>query len=235
MNATRTPRVLVVDDEEQIRTIIRRYLEADGYAVSEATDGETGLRLARELDPDLVILDVMMPGIDGIETLRRLRSESGVYVIMVTARADEVDTLVGLSVGADDYITKPFSARELVARVKTVLRRARTTIPAESEGRIVVGDLVVDAARREVTRDGTPVELTTLEFDLLHALARSPGRVFTRRQLLEQVWGWDFYGDERVVDVHVRAIRRALGDSADDPEVVATVRGVGYKLLAGAP
>jgi len=235
MNATRTPRVLVVDDEEQIRTIIRRYLEADGYAVSEATDGETGLRLARELDPDLVILDVMMPGIDGIETLRRLRSESGVYVIMVTARADEVDTLVGLSVGADDYITKPFSARELVARVKTVLRRARTTIPAESEGRIVVGDLVVDTARREVTRDGTPVELTTLEFDLLHALARSPGRVFTRRQLLEQVWGWDFYGDERVVDVHVRAIRRALGDSADDPEVVATVRGVGYKLLAGAP
>jgi DNA-binding response OmpR family regulator len=235
MNATRTPRVLVVDDEEQIRTIIRRYLEADGYAVSEATDGETGLRLARELDPDLVILDVMMPGIDGIETLRRLRSESDVYVIMVTARADEVDTLVGLSVGADDYITKPFSARELVARVKTVLRRARTTMLAEADGRIVVGDLVVDPARREVTRDGTPVELTTLEFDLLRALARSPGRVFTRRQLLEQVWGWDFYGDERVVDVHVRAIRRALGDSAEAPEVIATVRGVGYKLLAGAP
>jgi DNA-binding response OmpR family regulator len=235
MIAPRTPRVLVVDDEEQIRTIIRRYLEADGYAVSEAADGETGLRLVRELDPDLVILDVMMPGIDGVETLRRLRSESDVYVIMVTARADEVDTLIGLSVGADDYITKPFSARELVARVKTVLRRARTTMPIEADGRIVVGDLVIDPARREVTRDGAPVALTTLEFDLLRALARSPGRVFTRRQLLEQVWGWDFFGDERVVDVHVRAIRRALGDSAEAPEVIATVRGVGYKLLAGAP
>jgi DNA-binding response OmpR family regulator len=158
---------------------------------------------------------------------------SGVYVIMVTAKADWSTRWSGLGRCRRLHYEAVLGA--VVARVKTILRRARTTMPAETEGRIVVGDLVVDTARREVTRDGTPVELTTLEFDLLHALARSPGRVFTRRQLLEQVWGWDFYGDERVVDVHVRAIRRALGDSADDPEVVATVRGVGYKLLAGAP
>jgi DNA-binding response OmpR family regulator len=232
MNSRRTPRVLVVDDEAQIRTIVRRYLEADGYDVVEASDGESCLRMTRDLSPDLVILDVMMPGLDGIEVLSRLRAESDVYVILVTARAEEVDKLVGLSVGADDYVTKPFSARELVARVKTVLRRSRGA-PTRGD-RIDHDGLVIDVQRREVTRDGIPVELTTLEFDLLHALAESPGRVFSRRQLLERVWGMDFYGDERVVDVHIRAIRKALRDSADDPQVIATVRGVGYKLLGGA-
>ena len=235
MNTRRTPRVLVVDDEAQIRSIVRRYLEAEGFEVDEAADGESGLVKVRDLAPDLVVLDVMMPGIDGIEVLRRLRAESDVYVILVTARAEEVDKLIGLSVGADDYVTKPFSARELVARIKTVLRRARSTDVPRSAERLAIGGLVIDPQRREVTRDGAAVELTTLEFDLLHALAQSPGRVFSRRQLIERVWGWDFYGDERVVDVHIRALRKALGDNADEPHVIATVRGIGYKLLEGAP
>ena len=220
--------------QDKIREIMRRYLESDGFEVAEAPDGETGLRLARELQPDLVILDVMMPGIDGIEVLRRLRAESDVYVIMVTARSDEVDKLVGLSVGADDYVTKPFSARELAARVRTVLRRARPGGATATAGRIEIAGIIIDPDRREVSRADRPVDLTTLEFDLLHALARSPGRVFTRRQLLEQVWGWDFYGDERVVDVHIRAIRKALGDSAETPAIIGTVRGVGYRFLGGA-
>jgi DNA-binding response OmpR family regulator len=229
------PRVLVVDDEPKIREIVRRYLETEGFTVAEAPDGETALRLVAELQPDLVILDVMMPGIDGLETLRQLRTRSEVFVILLTARAEEVDTLVGLSVGADDYVTKPFSPRELVARVKTVLRRSRApgATPDGNDDRIEVAGLVVDVARREVSLDRRPVELTTLEFELLLALARAPGRVFTRRQLLEQVWGWDYFGDERVVDVHIRAIRRALGDDADAPRIIGTVRGVGYKLLGG--
>lgn len=234
MSAVRAQRVLVVDDEIKIREIVRRYLEQDGYEVAEAEDGDTALRVARELDPDLVVLDVMMPGTDGIEVLRALRSESDVPVILLTARTEEVDKLVGLSVGADDYVTKPFSPRELVARVKTVLRRPRTGPPVEAGDRLEFAGLVIDLARREVERDGQLVELTALEFDLLAALARNPGRVFTRRQLLEEVWGWDFYGDERVVDVHIRRIRRALGDRTESPELIGTVRGVGYKFV-GTP
>ena len=175
-----------------------------------------------------------MPGIDGLEVLRELRHESDVYVILLTARSEEVDKLIGLSVGADDYVTKPFSPRELVARVKSVLRRTRGSGAVDADDRLEFSDLAIDLARREVHRDGELVELTALEFDLLVALAKAPGRVFTRRQLLEQVWGWDFYGDERVVDVHIRSIRRALGDSAEKPELVGTVRGVGYKFL-GVP
>jgi DNA-binding response OmpR family regulator len=234
MSAVRAQRVLVVDDETKIREIVRRYLEQDGYEVAEAEDGDTALRVARELGPDLVVLDIMMPGTDGIEVLRALRSESDVPVILLTARTDELDKLVGLSVGADDYVTKPFSPRELVARVKTVLRRPRTGPPAELDDRLEFAGLAIDLARRDVERDGKLVELTALEFDLLAALARTPGRVFTRRQLLEQVWGWDFYGDERVVDVHIRNIRRALGDPTESPELIGTVRGVGYRFL-GTP
>ena len=234
MSAVRARRVLVVDDEEKIREIVRRYLEAEGFEVTEAADGESALTLARELLPDLVLLDVMMPGTDGIEVLRRLRTESDVHVILLTARTEEVDKLVGLSVGADDYVTKPFSPRELVARVKTVLRRGRSGSAGDRADELQFSGLRIDLARREVERAGRPVALTALEFDLLVALARAPGRVFTRRQLLEQVWGWDFYGDERVVDVHVRSIRRALGDRVDAPELIGTVRGVGYKFV-GAP
>jgi len=227
-------RVLVVDDEHRIREIVRSYLESEGFEVAEASDGDSALSTARDWRPDLVVLDVMMPGTDGIEVLRRLRTTSEVPVILLTARSEEVDTLVGLSVGADDYMTKPFSPRELVARIKTVLRRAAGGPAPETAGPLVFGGLVIDVDAREVEREGRAVALSTLELDLLLALARAPGRVLTRRQLLEKVWGFDFYGDERVVDVHIRSIRKALGDSADDPELIGTVRGVGYKFL-GTP
>jgi len=237
VSGARKSRVLVVDDEPHIREMVQGYFEAEGFEVDVAGDGTEALGLARERQPDVVILDVTMPGVDGIEVLRRLRAESSVYVIMLTARADEVDKLVGLSVGADDYVTKPFSPRELVARTRAVLRRGRTADPAAdaapAEGsRLEFDGLVIDIARRELDRKGIPVTLSALEFDLLVALARAPGRVFTRAQLLQQVWGWDFYGDERVVDVHIRSIRRALGDPADAPQLIGTVRGVGYKFLA---
>jgi DNA-binding response OmpR family regulator len=173
----------------------------------------------------------MMPGTDGIEVLRRLRTTSEVPVILLTARTEEVDTLVGLSVGADDYITKPFRPRELVARIKTVLRRGAGTPSREAADRLVFLGLVIDVDAREVQREGRDVALSTLEFDLLAALARAPGRVLSRRQLLEQVWGFDFFGDDRVVDVHIRSIRKELGDSADNPRLIGTVRGVGYKFL----
>jgi len=231
MSAVSIGRILVVDDEPQIRQIVRRYLEGDGYSVAEAADGETALKSTRDFRPDLVVLDVMMPGIDGIEVLRQLRAKSEVAVILLTARTEEVDKLVGLAVGADDYLTKPFSPRELVARIKTVLRRVHNSAASGADEQLIFGDLVIDVARREVVRQTTQRELTALEFDLLVALARAPGRVLTRRQLLEQVWGFDYFGDERVVDVHIRSIRRALDDSAESPELIGTVRGVGYKFL----
>jgi DNA-binding response OmpR family regulator len=224
-------RVLVVDDEDRIRSIVRGYLEQDDFEVAEARDGEEALTVIEDWVPDVVVLDVMMPHTDGLEVLRRLRSTSDAYVILLTARSDEVDKLVGLSVGADDYVTKPFSPRELVARIKAGLRRASSTPGTEAPDRIVFDGLVVDVDGREVERDGHPVDLSSLEFDLLLALVRAPGRAQTRRQLLEKVWGWDFYGDERVVDVHIRSIRKALGDPAESPELIGTVRGVGYKFL----
>jgi DNA-binding response OmpR family regulator len=227
-------RVLVVDDEDKIREIVRSYLEREGFDVAEARDGDGALKAAREWSPDLVVLDVMMPGTDGIEVLRQLRTTSELPVILLTARTEELDTLVGLSVGADDYVTKPFRPRELVARIKTVLRRAAGPPSRDSADRLVFPGLVIDVDAREVKRDGRDVALSALEFDLLAALARAPGRVLSRRQLLEQVWGFDFFGDDRVVDVHIRSIRKELGDSADNPELIGTVRGVGYKFL-GTP
>jgi DNA-binding response OmpR family regulator len=233
MSPMRACRVLVVDDEAKIRQIVTEYLKREGYEVAEAADGEEALRLAERLRPDLVVLDVMMPGLDGIEVLRRLRAASEVYVIMLTARTEEYDKLIGLSVGADDYVEKPFSPRELVARVKAVLRRGgRDSAPGAGDEERNFDGLTIDRARREVHRNGEAVVLTALEFDLLATLSGAPGRVFTRRQLLEQVWGWDFVGDERVVDVHIRNLRRALRDRAEDPTVIATVRGAGYKFVA---
>ncbi len=225
-----SPRILVVDDEANIRRIVTSYLRADGFEVSEASDGEAALAMFDRVSPDLVLLDVMMPGRDGIEVLRELRTKSDVYVIMLTARAEETDRVVGLSVGADDYVTKPFGAKELVARVKAVLRRKRDSTKPAAEFMTLDG-LTVDVARHEVMRDGEPVTLTALEFDLLVALASSPGRVYSRRQLLKLVWGWDYVGDDRVVDVHIRNLRKALGDDAAEPRFVATVRGVGYKAV----
>jgi DNA-binding response OmpR family regulator len=225
-------RVLVVDDEPHIRTVLRGYLQADGFEVAEAADGAAALAAMRDQPPDLVLLDVMMPGIDGLEVLRQLRTFSDVYVILVTARAEEVDKLVGLGVGADDYITKPFSPREVTARVKAVLRRDRGGRTAE-EATLRFDGLTIDTAGREVVVNGAPVMLSSLEFDLLAALAGAPGRVFSRAQLLERVWGYDFYGDERVVDVHIRSLRARLGDPAGDPHLIATVRGAGYKFVGG--
>ena len=224
-----TRRILVVDDEAGIRRVLRGYLEADGFAVSEAATGESAVARVRSDPPDLVLLDVMLPDVDGIEVLRRVRAFSDVYVVLVTARTEETDKLVGLAVGADDYVSKPFSPREVIARVKAVLRRGRA--PVAEVDRLVLDGLTVDLAGREVEIDGRPVTLSALEFDLLVALASSPGRVFSRRQLLERVWGYDFYGDERVVDVHVRSLRKHLGDDATAPRVIGTVRSVGYKCL----
>jgi len=228
----RVPVVLVVDDEGPIREVIRRYLVAEGFRVVEAADGESALEQFGAHTPDVVVLDVMMPGIDGIEVLRRIRTRSDAYVVMVTARDEETDRLIGLSVGADDYISKPFSPRELVARVKALQRRPRIAGTNSSTTRL--GELVIDAERREVLIGDQPVELSALEFDLLATLSGAPGRVFSRRQLIDRVWGSDFYGDERVVDVHIRNLRRALGDDADAPRWVGTVRGVGYKSLGAS-
>ncbi|MEN8039948.1 MAG: response regulator transcription factor [Actinomycetota bacterium] len=222
-------RILVVDDEPKIRKIVTSYLRQEGFEVAEANDGPSAVSQTQRLDPDVVILDVMLPGFDGIEALRQIRTTSDVYVIMLTARSEETDKLIGLSVGADDYVTKPFSARELVARVKAVLRRNRAT-GVEASERITVSGLSLDHATRTVTVDETAVDLTALEFDLLAALLDGPGRVYSRGQLLEKVWGWDFFGDERVVDVHIRKIRQKLGDDPSDPRFIATVRGVGYRF-----
>jgi DNA-binding response OmpR family regulator len=226
-------RVLVVDDEPHIRTVLRGYLEGDGFAVTEAADGEGALAALRDDPPDLVLLDIMLPGIDGLEVLRQLRTFSDAYVVLVTARAEEVDKLVGLGVGADDYVTKPFSPREVTARVKAVLRRDRG-VRAGVAAPLRFDGLTIDTVGREVEANGASVMLSSLEFDLLAALAEAPGRVYSRAQLLERVWGYDFYGDERVVDVHIRSLRARLGDPAADPHLIATVRGAGYKFV-GSP
>jgi DNA-binding response OmpR family regulator len=234
-------RVLVVDDEPSIRAVLAAYLRAEGFDVTEAATGAEALRVCglREQAPDLVLLDIGLPDIDGLEVLRRLRTTSDVYVVLVTARTEEVDKLVGLGVGADDYVTKPFSPREVVARVKAVLRRLRPDDadqpPAPAGGAVLhFPGLDVDPDRREIVGAAGSITLSALEFDLLLALARSPGRVFSRSQLLEQVWGYDFFGDERVVDVHIRSMRRALADDAAAPRIIGTVRGVGYKFLLDA-
>ncbi|MEZ5282447.1 MAG: response regulator transcription factor [Acidimicrobiales bacterium] len=225
------PSILVVDDDPKIRDLVSSYLAAEGYEVAGASDGAQAIQRVRALEPDLVVMDVVMPGIDGIEALRQVRTFSDVYVIMLTARSEETDKLIGLSVGADDYLTKPFSPRELVARVKAVLRRTRSSAAASgAEETLVFPSLTIDTSRRDVEVDGEPAELTTLEFDLLKAMALQPRRVFSRRQLLEAVWGWDFVGDDRVVDVHIRNLRKALGDSATEPRFIGTVRGVGYRF-----
>ncbi len=218
-----------MDDEANIRQLLTDYLHRDGFDVEQAVSGEQALDALARRVPDLVILDVRLPGIDGFETLRRIRKTSDVYVLMLTARSEESDTLIGLEVGADDYVTKPFSPREVVARVRTLLRRRGGA--ASTDDRRVFEGLSLDAARHEVFADELPVTLTALEFDLLDALTSAPGRVFTRRQLIERVWGWDFYGDERIVDVHIRKLRSAISDAADSPRFIATVRGVGYKFI----
>lgn len=220
-------KILVVDDEPSIINLVSAYLKPEGYEVYTAADGNAGLKAARAFKPDLIILDLMLPGIDGIELLSRLRRESDVYVIMLTARSDETDKIVGLSVGADDYVTKPFSPRELAARVKAALRRIKTG-STSSEERSVLSfkHVLIDVGAHTVSVDDVPVELTSIEFDLLRALAENRGRVLSREQLLEKIWGAEYFGEMRVVDVHLGHVRQKLGDEA----LIATVRGVGYRF-----
>ena len=227
--------ILVVDDEAPILDLIASYLRADGFTVHTAQDGPTALAQARAVRPDLVVLDVMLPGMDGLEVCRRIQQEFDVYVLMLTARAEEIDKIVGLSVGADDYLTKPFSPRELVVRVKAILRRSRgvgARAPRASERPALrFDDLLIDPEAREVWHDSAQIELTPREFDLLYALAEQPGRVFNRDQLLERVWGHDFAGIDRVVDVHIGLLRRKLEDDPANPALIQTVRGIGYKFV----
>ncbi len=224
-------RALVVDDEAPLAAVIASYLTREQFEVSVAHDGSEAVRLAREVDPDVVVLDLGLPGIDGVEACRQLRTFSDAYVVMLTARDTEVDTIVGLSVGADDYMTKPFSPRELVARIRAMLRRPRTSTPA-TDGR-VFGALRIDVDGRQVFLDDEPIMLTRTEFDVLAALSARPGVALSRRQILESVWETTYVGNEHLVDVHIGHLRRKLGDDPADPRYVMTVRGVGYRMGTG--
>jgi DNA-binding response OmpR family regulator len=229
-------RALVVDDEISLADVVAGYLQREHFEVSSASDGVEALRLARESDPDVVVLDLSLPGIDGLEVCRQLRTFSDAYVVMLTARDTEVDTIVGLSVGADDYMTKPFSPRELVARIHAMLRRPRAAtrvVAAAEPPPRVFGDLRIDVSAREVSVGAQAVNLTRTEFDVLAAVSARPGLVFTRRQLLEAVWGDDWFGNEHLIDVHIGHLRRKLGDDPGDPRYVLTVRGVGYRMGSG--
>jgi DNA-binding response OmpR family regulator len=223
--------VLVVDDEVALAGVVAGYLEREGFSVVQAHDGPTGVALARSTMPELIVLDVMLPGFDGVEVCRQVRQFTDAYIIMLTARDEEVDKVVGLSVGADDYLVKPFSPRELIARVRAMLRRPRV-VPANPSV-TTLGDLVVDDESRTVTVAGSRVELTRTEFDLLATMSARPRLAFSRRQLIDAVWGADWFGDEHLVDVHVGHLRRKLGDDASEPRYVRTVRGVGYGMGPG--
>lgn len=218
-------RILIIEDEESIASFISMYLQKEGYAVVTAATGEDGLARAADDTPDLVLLDIMLPGIDGFEVCRRLRQDNAIPIIMLTARDTATDKVVGLELGADDYVTKPFDPRELVARVKAVLRRAAGDDDPEPE-LLAAGALELDNARHEVRAAGAEVKLTAKEFDLLRYLMINQGLALSRQQLLERVWGYDFYGGTRTVDVHVNQLRKKLGESLD----LETVRGIGYKL-----
>ncbi|HVN11538.1 MAG TPA: response regulator transcription factor [Kineosporiaceae bacterium] len=233
----------MVDDEPGIVRVVTGYLEREGFVATAVGDGESALELVRSEEPDVVVLDLGLPGMDGIETCRQLRTFSDCYVIMLTARADEIDMLIGLAVGADDYLTKPFSPRELIARIRTLLRRPRPSRPrapampgdgaTQGGQHRVFGGLTLDPQAREVTVDGRQVTLTRTEFDLLDALSARPRMVYTRRQLIDQVWGPEWVGDEHLVDIHLGHVRRKLGDRSATPRYVLTVRGVGYRMGSG--
>jgi len=232
----RTETILVIEDDPPILDLIVKYLSAEGFVVHTALDGPSALKQARAVKPNLIVLDVMLPGMDGLEVCRRIQQESDVYVLMLTARAEEVDKIVGLSVGADDYLTKPFSPRELVARVKAILRRNRKRDARESNvperQTLSFDDIEINPETREVSRHEKPVDLTQREFELLYTLAEQPGRVFSRDQLLELVWGHDFAGIDRVVDVTVGILRRKLEDDPANATSIQTIRGIGYKFVA---
>lgn len=223
-------RVLVVDDEVPLTAVVGSYLSREGFEVTVAHTGPDGVSRARELSPVLIVLDIMLPGFDGIEVCRQVRQFSDAYIIMLTAREDEMDKVLGLSMGADDYLVKPFSPRELIARVRAMLRRPRVAATASADP-YVTGPLVVDSLARTVAVDGDPIELTRTEFDLLAALMSRPTAVFTRRQLIDAVWGEGWYGDDHVVDVHIAHVREKIGDQPSEPRFIRTVRGVGYAMV----
>jgi DNA-binding response OmpR family regulator len=231
--AERAPRILLADDEQSIQTLLSFPLRKDGYEVTTATDGREALARFAEGPFDLVVLDVMMPRMDGLETCRRLRARSTVPIIMLTAKTEEIDKVLGLELGADDYITKPFSLREFRSRVRAALRRAgmqKQAEPEREEQPLTVHELEIEPAKRAVRVRGDAVELTFVEFEILNALARNPGRVFTRDMLLTRIWGDSAYRDPRTIDVHIRHLREKLETDAKDPEYIFTVRGVGYRF-----
>ncbi len=225
-------KIMVVDDEKKIVQLVKAYLERDGYRVLAAYDGQEALNLAQREKPDLVVLDLMLPGLSGLDVCRSLRQESDVPIIMLTARAEETDKLVGLDLGADDYVTKPFSPRELVARVRAVLRRTEPTPMVE---RVARGDITVDLVRHEAWVRGNLIPLTPTEFELLATLIQSPGRVFTRLQLLDKVLGLEYEGYERTIDAHVKNLRQKIEADPRNPRYVVTVYGVGYKFQETKP
>lgn len=219
-------RILIVDDEQSIMDLVTAYLDKDGFDYRTAKDGAAGLKAVRSYKPDIVVLDIMLPGKDGLEILAELRRESDAYVIMLTAKSEETDKIIGLSVGADDYITKPFSPRELIARIKAAWRRMREGSMRSELSSLAFRHLRMDRGARQVWIEDEEVELTAIEFDVLSVLAENPGIVLSREKILEKVWGYDYYGELRVVDVHVGHIRQKLGDE----NIIATVRGVGYRF-----
>ena len=222
-------KILVVDDEPTLVATLKYNLEREGYQVVTAVDGEAALSVTRAEHPDLIVLDLMLPGLDGLEVCRILRREMMAPILMLTAKTDEVDKVVGLELGADDYVTKPFSMRELLARVRALLRRAET-IPTAETVSLTAGDLRVDLRRREASRRGEALALKPKEFELLIFLLRNRGRAFTREQLLDQIWGYDFAGDTRTVDVHMSWLRQKIEDEPTKPTRLITVRGVGYRF-----
>lgn len=227
--------VLIVDDEEALAGVVGSYLEAARFVVRLAHTGPDAVAMATEKEPDVVVLDLGLPGLDGVEVCRRIRTRSDCYILMLTARSDEVDRLIGLSVGADDYMTKPFSPRELVARVQVLMRRPRTTTGTVGErpAPITLGSLSIDPQTREVQVGDREVDLTRTEYDILASLATQPRQALSRLQILQHVWGSGWVGDEHVVDVHIGHIRRKLGDDPNAPRFIETVRGVGYRWGKG--
>ncbi len=224
-------RILVVDDEPQILEVLKLYLSREGFRVSAASDGEAALTAFVSQSPDLVLLDLMLPKVEGLEVFRRIRAKDSTPIIMLTAKGEELDRVLGLEMGADDYIVKPFSPREVIARVKNVLRRAAgARDEALGDKPLVYGDLRIDPRTRQVQVDERKVELTSKEFDLLYFLAQHPGQVFTRAQLLDRVWGYEFFGDASTVTVHVRRLREKIETNPTEPRYVTTVWGVGYRF-----
>ncbi|OFV84768.1 MAG: hypothetical protein A2W26_10670 [Acidobacteria bacterium RBG_16_64_8] len=223
-------RILVVDDDENLRRLIAAYLGSEGYEVQEAADGHSALAVTETEDPQLVVLDLMLPGISGLEVARRIRAGRTTPILMLTARGSEEDVLRGFEAGADDYLVKPFSPKVLVARVRAILRRSGAEVGDDAAGLPGLGGISIDPKAHEVRVQGREIELTSTEFELLRVLAEHPGWVYTREELLESVWGYSYLGDSRLVDVHIANLRKKMGDGPSDPKFIRTVRGVGYKF-----